>query len=300
MGLIHFIKYRKIFYLISGSLVALSIFIIVVFGLRFGIEFTGGTIIKIEYENTRPSVLEIKEKLREFPGITIQEKGNLGIILEMKEIPPETQFELIRKLKELGEIKEGSLSVETIGPVIGKEMRQKTLIVIVLSLFAVLIYIAIAFSKASRPVNSFIYGVMALIALCHDVIIPLGVFSILGKYFGVKITIPIITAFLFIFGYSINDTIVIFDRTRENLLKFSKENFDVILDKSLSQTLSRSLSISFTTLIPLFAIFFFGGETLKYFVLALILGISFGSYSSIFLAAPLVYSYFLFREKKKG
>ena len=294
------LKYRKIFYFISGTLVGLSIFSMAIFGLKFGIDFIGGTIIEIEYESSRSLVSEIREKLREFPGMTIQEKGNLGIILEMEEITPETQFNLVKKLEELGKIKEGSLSIETIGPVIGKEVREKTMIVIILSLIAIIIYIVIAFSKISKPVNSFIYGVSALIALCHDIIIPLGVFSILGKYAGVEITIPIITALLFIFGYSINDTIVVFDRIRENLLKFSKESFNSILTKSISQSLTRSLNTSLTTLIPLFAIFFFGGETLKYFVLALILGIIFGTYSSIFLATPLVYSYFLFGEKKKG
>ena len=152
-------------------------------------------------------------------------------------------------------------------------------------------YIAFAFRRVSVPVASWQYGIVSLIALFHDLLITLGVFAILGFLYYVEITIPIITALLVILGYSINDSVVIFDRIRENLIKNKGLTYEEIVNISLNQTLVRSISASFTTLLPIIAIFFFGGITLKYFALALIIGIILGSYSSIFLASPLLVSW---------
>ncbi|MBZ9572888.1 protein translocase subunit SecF, partial [Patescibacteria group bacterium] len=171
-------------------------------------------------------------------------------------------------------------------------------IVISLALTAILLYIAFSFRRISRPVKSYVYGLTSLIALFHDVLIPLGIFAVLGKFYGIEITIPIITAFLTVFGYSINDSVVVFDRVRENLLKLKEPTFGLTVETSLNQTITRSLNTSLTTLFVLFAIFFFGGETLKYFSFALILGIGLGTYSSLFLATPLLVSFLLFKERK--
>ena len=177
----------------------------------------------------------------------------------------------------------------------GKGVREA--LVILLVILAILIYITFAFRKVSRPVVSWKYGIVSLIALFHDVLIPLGIFSVLGNFFSVEITIPIVTAFLIVLGYSINDSVVVFDRVRENLNKNKNILFEKIVDNSLNQTLTRSINTSFTTLLVLFAIFFFGGDTLKYFSLALILGLICGTYSSIFLASPLLAGW---REKKSA
>jgi preprotein translocase subunit SecF len=297
---IPFIRHRKIFYLISATLVILAILSIFLFGLKLGIDFTGGSALELSFKGNPPNLQEIKNALKDFNlgEIVVQKKGENGVILKMKDIDEETHQKILEKLKTLGEIKEGSESFQSIGPVIGRELTKKTKIVISLALIAILCYIAFSFRKVSRPVKSYVYGITSLIALGHDVLIPLGIFAILGKFYGVEITIPIITAFLTVFGYSINDSVVVFDRVRENLLKLKEPTFDLTVEKSLNQTLTRSLNTSLTTLLVLFAIFFFGGETLKYFSLALILGIGFGTYSSLFLATPLLVSYYFLKEKR--
>ena len=296
---ISFIKHRKIFYTFSIILVISSLASILVFGLRPGIDFTGGTSLQVAYKNISPEISLVKQKISDMDlgQVSIQKSGENGIILKAKTINESTHQEILRKLNEIGELEKGSESFQSIGPVIGKEMEKKTRIVVFLALLSILIYIAISFRKVSRPVKSYIYGFSGLIALCHDVLVPLGILSVLGKFYGVEITIPIITAFLTVFGYSINDSVVVFDRVRENLLKLKAPTFEEIVEKSLNQSLTRSLNTSFTTLIVLFSIFLFGGQTLKFFSLTLILGISFGTYSSLFLATPLLVSFQKHKEK---
>jgi len=298
--MIPFIKHRRIFYLISASLVGLAVVSIFVFGLKWGIDFTGGSLLSLTYQHQTPPSLEIRESLKglELGEMVIQPLGERGVLLKMREASEETHQEILAKLRELGEVEEGSESFQSIGPVIGRELTQKTKIVISLALLAILLYIAFSFRRISRPVKSYVYGLTSLIALFHDVLIPLGVFAVLGRFYGVEITIPIITAFLTIFGYSINDSVVVFDRVRENLLRLREPTFDLTVEKSLNQTLTRSLNTSLTTLFVLFAIFLFGGETLKYFSFSLILGIGLGTYSSLFLATPLLVSYLHFKERK--
>jgi len=201
----------------------------------------------------------------------------------------------LQKLKEINEVEEKRF--EAIGPAIGSELKKTTKIVIIFSLLAILLYIAFAFRRISQPVKSWQYGIAALLALFHDVLIPLGVFSVLGKIYGIQITIPVVVALLTVLGYSINDTVVVFDRIRENLWKITGISFEETVNKSFNQTLVRSISASLTTLFPLTAIFFFGGETLKYFSLALIIGIFLGTYSSIFIASSLLVSWSKWRKR---
>lgn len=298
---IPFIKYKKLFYGLSLAMVVLSIAAILVFGLRFGIEFTGGSSLEVAFKGARPSLSEIREQVRDIDlgDVSLQKAGSNGIILKMKFIDEETHQEVLDNLSALGEIEQGSESFQVVGPVIGEELKRKTKIVVFLALLSILIYIALSFRKISKPVKSWVYGVTGLVALCHDVLVPLGVFAVLGRFYTVEVTIPIITAFLTVFGYSINDSVVIFDRLRENLLSSRELDFDKIVEKSLNQTITRSINTSFTTLLALFAILFLGGETLKYFSFALILGIGFGTYSSLFLAAPLLTTFLRFRERKR-
>ncbi|MCK4781899.1 protein translocase subunit SecF [Candidatus Parcubacteria bacterium] len=292
-----FLKYRKIYFAFSSVLVLTSIACLVAFGLNFGIDFTGGSILEIEYSQERPSNDVIKDTLSELDlgEIYVQPTGEKSVILRMRALDENGHQEIISKLEEKGNLEEKYF--ESIGPAIGKELEEKTKLVILLSLIAIVLYIAFAFRRISRPIPSWQYGIVALIALAHDVLIPVGIFSILGKYQDVQITIPLVTAFLTVFGYSVNDTVVVFDRIRENLIKQSSIDYEEAVNQSLNQTLSRSVNTSCTTLFVLLAIFFFGGETLKYFSLALILGISFGTYSSIFLAGPLLVTWLRFKKK---
>ncbi len=287
---INFIKHRKIFFFISGVMVLGSIVALLLFGLRWGIDFVGGSIIEIEYDNNRPAVQEIKSTLENIglEDFSVQEMGQKGILLRTKEISEDTHQKILNVLKKSAPLKETRF--EFIGPVVGKEIRDKTKIVILLAITSILLYVTFAFRKVSYPVSSWQYGLATIIALFHDVLIPVGIFAVLGKFYAVEISVPIITALLTVFGYSVNDTVVVFDRIRENLLKRNLP-FDEIVNKSLNETLSRSISTSLTTLFVLFAIFFFGGYTLRYFSLALILGISLGTYSSICLASPILVSW---------
>jgi len=291
-----FIKYRKIYYILSGVLIFGSLVILFVFGLKLGIDFTGGSILEIDFQQTRMSNQEIETKLNQFNlgEITIQPTGEKGVIIKMKEIDEETHQKILKSLEGVEE-----RYFERIGPTIGHELKQKTGFAIILALFAIAGYIAFAFRKISRPVASWQYGVATLVALFHDLLIPLGVFAYLGKFYNAEITIPIVAALLTVLGFSVHDTIVIFDRIRENLLKRFSQSFEETVNWSLNQTLVRSINTVLTVLFVLFAIYFFGGETLKHFSLALIIGIISGAYSSIFIASPLTVSWLKWKEGKR-
>lgn len=286
-----FTKYSKVYYIFSGILIIASIASLIVFGLKFGIEFTGGSNMEVAFSQARPTNETIFKTLEQFKlgEITIQPTGQKGAVLKFKGVDEATHQNILAKINELSPVEEKGF--QYIGPSVGQELKSKTIMAMVLALLAITLYIAFAFRKVSRPVASWKYGIASLVALFHDILIPLGVFSVLGYLYNVEITIPIIAALLTILGFSVHDTIVIFDRIRENILRRGMGQFQDTVDLSLNQTLGRSISTVATTLIVMIAIFFFGGETLKYFSLALIVGISAGAYSSIFIASPLLVSW---------
>ena len=293
---VNFLKYKKVYFIFSGILMAVSIVCLFVFGLNPGIDFTGGSILEVNFE-VRPDNLAIQEKIKDLNlgEVIIQPTGEKGVILRFQEVDENTHQEIVSKLNEISSVTERRF--ESIGPTIGRELRQKTIILIIVSLIALLFYIAIAFQKVSRPVSSWQYGIISIIALFFDVLIPVGVFSILGKFYNTQFSIPIVAALLTILGYTINDKVIVFDRIRENLFKSHQENFEELVNKSLNQVLLRSLSTGTCTLLVLFAIFFLGGETLKYFALTLIIGIVVGTYSSLFLASPMLVGWLAWRRQ---
>ena len=293
---IAFIKYRRGYYFLSGALILASIYALIFFGLKFGIDFTGGSFLEVEFLGERPSNQEIEGKLSglDLGSSVVQPTGEKGLIVRMKDIPEQTHQEVLGRL---GDVKE--LRFESIGPVIGKELQGKTKVFTALALLGIISYVAIAFGKISWPLSSWQYGLItALVALFHDLVIPLGAFAFLGKFQNVQITIPIVVGLLTILGYSVHDTIVVFDRIRENLSKIRERSFEEIVNISLNQTLVRSLNTSITVLFVLIAIFVFGGETLRYFSLGLIFGIICGTYSSIFVASPLLVTWLKFKQRK--
>ena len=288
----NFTRYSKIYYAISGILIIATIVSLAMFGLKFGIEFAGGSNMTVQFQNTRPSNESIQNALKSFNlgDVVVQPSGTSEAILEFKGVQEATHQQILTKLNEAFKVSEKSF--QYIGPSVGQELRNSTEIAIALALIAITIYIAFAFRKVSRPVASWKYGLASLVALFHDVLIPLGVFSVLGHFYNVEITIPIVAALLTILGFSVHDTIVIFDRIRENILRQGMAQFEDTVNKSLSQTLGRSISTVVTVLFVMVALFFFGGETLKYFSLALIVGITSGAYSSIFIASPILVSWY--------
>jgi len=279
------VKYRKIYLLISTILIIGSLFSLIFWGLKLGIDFTGGTLIELEFSSSRLTGQEIQERLAdlELGNINIQTTGDQGIILKLREIDENTHQTILQRLSYPEEKR-----FESIGPLIGEELKSKALWAIGVALIVIILYIAWAFRKVSRPVASWQYGLVAIIALFHDIFITLGFFSVLNHFKEIEMGLPFVAAFLTILGYSVNNSIVIFDRARENLLKTNWTDFSRIINQSINQSITRCLNTSLTTLLVLLAIFFLGGQSIKYFSLALVTGIIIGTYSSIFITGPLL------------
>lgn len=285
------IKYRRIFLSISAALVVLSIAALAIWGLRLGIDFKGGSLFEARFLAGRPDKSVLAEALGplDLGTVTIQPIGEDSVLIRAKDIDEQKHQEVLKALKEKApEQKLEEESFESIGPAIGQELKKRALWAIALVLIMIVLYIAYAFRKVSRPVSSWRYGVAALIALAHDVIIPTGIFAILGHFLGKEADLLFVTALLTILGFSVHDTIVVFDRIRENLRRGAGRDFQETVGLSVAQTLTRSISTSFTVLLTLLAIYFFGGASIKDFSLILILGIFFGTYSSIFIASPIL------------
>ncbi|OGF52138.1 protein-export membrane protein SecF [Candidatus Giovannonibacteria bacterium RIFCSPLOWO2_12_FULL_43_11c] len=294
MGLV---RIRKFSYIFSIILVATSVISLAFYGLKFGIDFTGGSLIEIQY-SSRPDINIVRQKMEalNLGQVVVQPAGDAGFSIRTRELSTDERQKITIELSKLGEIKDSSAN--TIGPTIGQELRSRSIWAMILVLVAIILYIAFAFRKVSLPVSSWFYGIFAVIALFHDVFIPLGVFSLLGHFKGVEVDTLFVTAILTVLGFSVHDTIVVFDRIRENLTLAKKETFEETVGKSLSQTLTRSINTSLTVLVVLTALFFLGAEATKYFALALIIGIVAGTYSSIFIASPLLVTWNNYREKK--
>lgn len=292
------VTYRKYFYILSVFLIGGSIAAMFIWGFNYGIDFKGGTILEIEYPETRPEQAQITPALHEVdPIASVRPTGEKGYIIRMRAIDQTEKTSLMTALGEFGSTTEKRF--DSIGPVLGNEALRKSLFSIVLVLVAIVFFISFAFRKVSEPVSSWKYGMIAIIALLHDVIIPAGVFAYLGHSAGYEIDTLFITAMLVVLGFSVHDTIVVFDRVRENLShQGGKKPFDQIVGESVSQTLTRSINTSLTTLLALIVLYFVGGEATQHFSLALIIGIVAGTYSSIFIGSPLLVTFWKWQLKK--
>jgi len=294
------IKYRKYFYIFSTTLVVASVLAVAVFGLSFGIDFNGGSLLEVEFKDSFPKLNDLREKLvpLNLGEIVIQNVGDGGAMLRFAEVDEPTHQNVLNALKEFSDLEE--LRFESVGPVIGEETKQKSSWAILFVSVMILVYVAWAFKKVSYPVSSWQYGVVALIALIHDIIITVGVMAFVGHFTKMEVGVPFVAALLTILGYSVNDTIVIFDRIRENLIKGAISlDFEAIINRSLKETYFRSFTTGISTLFVLFAILFFGEASTQHFVLTLIIGIIVGTYSSIFFASPLLFSWAMLKRKSK-
>ena len=292
------IKHRKIWYAFSLLIIIASLFSIFKFGLKQGIDFTGGALLEVEYA-AKPDVIAIKQKIEglSLGNAVVQPSGEKNIIIRTRDLSEGEHQKVLSAVLSFGEGKE--IRFDSIGPVIGKELKKKSVTAMILVIVMIILYIAFAFRKVSQPVNSFYYGLMAVVALIHDVTLPAGVFAALGHYYGVEVDTLFVTALLTVLGFSVHDTIVVFDRIRENLKNNgSKNNFETVVGASVKQTIGRSINTSLTVILVLLAIFFLGGESTKYFSLALLIGVSIGTYSSIFLASPLLVTLQKFKSRR--
>ncbi|MDO8496806.1 MAG: protein translocase subunit SecF [bacterium] len=278
------------FFSIALTIAALGAFM--VYGLNLGIDFRGGSISEIEFDNIRPSLEDIQGVLSDnisVKDIEVSSVGDSGILLKMGEISEVQHQEVLNKIRDSFDEPSQEKKFDSIGPVVGRELENKSVQAIIITLLAIIIYIAFVFRKMSVVLSPWAMGLAAMLALAHDIIIPVGVFSLLGHFYGVEISAVFMAALLTILGYSVSDTVVIFDRIRENVIRNRmRERFSNLVHTSIMQTLTRSLNTNFTALLSLVAIYLFGGESLRYFALALIIGIFLGAYSSIFVASPLL------------
>ncbi|EKE14884.1 MAG: hypothetical protein ACD_12C00256G0001 [uncultured bacterium] len=292
------IQKRKIWFVFSGILMAISIFGLAFYNLSFGIDFTGGTLMKIEFTDERPSTTAVEESISDIIDVTAQPVDQKEMSLRMKDIPNDIRKQILDRLNEKFN-KVDELSFESIGPSIGKELRQKAILAIIIVLMAIILYITWAFRKVSYgPVSSWVYGTAAVIALIHDILIVTGLFAFLSYFAHLEIDSLFVTALLTILGFSVHDTIVVFDRIREVLRLSSDKDFETVINESINQTIIRSLNTSLTALFVLTILYLFGGESIKYFVLALIVGIITGTYSSIYIASPLLLVWEKIKQKR--
>ena len=282
----------KVVFTFSVVITIAAIVCVFSYGLKLGVDFKGGSIIELEFANARPRIGEIQKELDglQLKELSINFAGANGVIIKTSELSEATHQQILINLKtKFGETNIDEKRFDSIGPTIGQELKSRSILAIIIVLIAVIIYIALVFRKLSRTLSPWAMGISAVAALIHDVAIPMGVFAILGRFYNVEMGAIFLAAALTILGYSVSDTVVVFDRVRENIVRGkAKEDFGVTVHHSIMQTLSRSLNTTFTTLLALIAIYLFGGESVKYFALALIIGIFLGAYSPIFIASPIL------------
>jgi len=288
-----FIGWRRNAFILSGLLIIISIVsLIIKGGPAYSIDFTGGTLVQIKFENP-VEVQEVRNALSGVVGLKNYDLQSFGgenrVIFRTAELKEEELIalldgNLVKAFPDNPYVRERT---ESVGPKIGEELKEKALFAVLYSLIGILIYITIRFE--------FRFGVAAVIALFHDVVITLGAFSLSGR----ELSLAVIAAFLTIVGYSLNDTIVIFDRIREGLALWRKESYDKVLNRSINQTLSRTIITSGTTLVVVLGLFIFGGEVLRDFSFALLIGVVTGTYSSVFVASPVLVEWHLRRTDKK-
>lgn len=288
--MIAIIPKRRFWYVLSGIAALGGALTLLGWGLKPGIDFTGGSLLEIDYPGERPPMPELREKIQtaiDEVSLTVQPVGDHGVVIKFPHVTEAEHQQLIAALRQ-GHPDVVEQRFDSIGPTIGRELRQKTWWAVILAIVGMVAYISFAFRKVRRPVPSWQYGGIAIFALLHDMLITSGAFAVLGHFYGLEVNAPFVAAMLTVFGYSVNDTIVVFDRIRDNLLHHSTSNFAALVETSIRQTIVRSTNTSVGTLLSLLSILAFGGETIRDFALALIIGIVVGTYSSIFLASPLL------------
>lgn len=299
------VKHRIIFFIISLVLIAGSFGVIAQYGLNYGIDFKGGSILEVTYVDVEGSVTPTLDQVKTIltdaglQNTLVSPRGEKGYVIKMRELSQEEKNGVIRALTSTGVNPVMVEKFNSIGPVVGDELRSKAYVAIAVVLFCIILFILFAFRKVKNPLN---YGIATIVALAHDVIIPTGIYVLWSQYTGAEIDLLFVSALLAILGYSVHDTIVVFDRVRENALKNSGVknglSFEEVVGKSVTETMARSINTSLTTAITLLALYFVGGSSTQNFAFILLMGIIVGTYSSIFIASPLLVTLEGFRKNK--
>lgn len=286
------IKHKSIFLGFSALLLVASVYGLVAFGLEKGIDYTGGTLWQIQFAPesmpTRDLVTDFLHEQGELDALVTEQEGTNSFIIKTKEMDEVKHQQYASVMREkFGTFAE--LSFESIGAAIGSELTRKALWAFAINLVAISLYVAYAFRKVSHPVASWKYALITLATLFHDGLIPAGLFAFLGYFMGVEIDTNFIVAILVVIGFSVHDTIVVFDRIRENLrLAKASEDFGALVSRSINETFARSVNTSLTLVIVLAVLYILGAPSLQWFILAMLVGTIMGTYSSIFVASPLL------------
>mgnify|MGYP001122097899 CR=1 FL=1 len=288
---------RRWWYAVSLLIIVPGMISLILFGLRLGIDFRGGQLIEAEGQVQQQEIAVVADQLK-VKDVSLISSGSNTLIRYRDEADAAKQRTNHEALKQvLGQQGHAEIRFETVGPSVSADITRNALIAIALAALAIVFYIAFAFRNIPRPMTSWNFGIAAIIAMLHDALLIIGVFSILGVLLGIEVDALFVTAVLTVIGFSVHDTIVVFDRIRENLRR-ERGEFEVVVNNSILETLARSLNTSLTVLLTLLALYLFGGESIRLFVLALLIGIASGTFSSIFTASPLLVSWHEFKRKR--
>ncbi|OGM89092.1 protein-export membrane protein SecF [Candidatus Wolfebacteria bacterium GWA1_42_9] len=291
--MLNIIGKKYIFLSVSGVLMLAALIGVAVFGFKLAIDFTGGTSWQVKFENQEINEGEIRDffssDLKVESPMVLEETSSNSFIVRLPHLSENQHQEYLTAMTgKFGKVEE--MRFGSIGPTIGKQLRDRAIIATILVLLGISLYMAVSFRKVSFPIRSWKYGVVTLISLFHDVLIPAGLLAYLGYFRGIEMDANFVVALLVIAGFSVHDTIVVFDRIRENLLfrRGGNKSFAETVNESINQTLARSINTSLTLVLVLLAMFFFGPVSLKLFVLVILVGTVVGTYSSIFIASPVL------------
>lgn len=289
------VKHRVVFFWLGSIITVLAIGAMVFFGMPRSIEFTGGSLIEVSYTEARPDIASLKESLHAVEAlgeVSLRESGENGVLLRTRTLTPAEHDAVLTVLSKEGTAPLTELRFNSIGPSLGNELATKALYALGAVIIAIVLYIAWAFRRVSKPVSSWVYGTSVVLILLHDVIVPAGFYAIWMHFTGAQVDSLFVVAILAILGYSVNDTIVIFDRVRENLshLDHAKkdEPFEEVVGRSITETLGRSINTSVTVALALIALILVGSSATLNFALVLLVGVIVGTYSSILIGAPLL------------
>jgi preprotein translocase subunit SecF len=284
------INNRKFFFILSAILVVASFFSVWKYGFNLGIDFKGGSVLEVSYASVRPQKDLVSAELEKLGlgNFILTPSSDKNFILKTRELSPVEKTVVMSAFQKDSENVAKEERFSSIGPVVGDQLKNKAMVAIAIVIICILLFVTFAFRKVSNPVASWKYGLVTIVALLHDVVIPTGLFVAYSHFTGAEIDLLFVSAILAILGYSVHDTIVVFDRVRESLKDHAKGTFDVVVGDSLMKTMSRSINTSLTTFITLLSLYFIGGETTKDFAFLLLIGILVGTYSSIFVASPLL------------
>lgn len=291
--MIRFSKFILVYACISAMVLIPGIYSLVRFGFKQSIDFAGGTLVEYRTDKALSvGVVADAAKAADVGVVSLQQSGDQSFLVRMKQEPKEKISALTLGIEKRASVSATVLRNETVGPTLGKELLSKALFAALLAISAILAYVAYAFKNIR-------FGVAAVIALLHDLLVILGTFSLLGHYLGVEVDTLFVTAFLTTMSFSVHDTIVVFDRIREYTKRDRSRSFEEISDIALTETMNRSLTNSFTIIFMLVALVLMGGETTKWFVTALLVGTVSGTYSSPFVATPVLLLWHRWEERKK-